>query len=108
MKSSVEYAKKLNMRTCILTFDQPLYMKARDIASAVHLSDEVLVVVRLGSFHTVISYMGSIGYIMAESGIEEALSTIYAENTIDHIAPGHAYARAVRAHTLLQLITINF
>lgn len=39
---------------------------------------------------------------MAGSGIKEALSTIYAENTIDHIASGHAYARAVRAHTLLQ------
>ncbi|CAG9841028.1 unnamed protein product [Diabrotica balteata] len=53
-------------------------MKARDIASAVHLSDEVLVVVRLGSFHT----------------LKEALSTIYAENTIDYMASGHAYARA--------------
>lgn len=31
MKSSVDNAKELNMRTCILTFDQPLYMKARDI-----------------------------------------------------------------------------
>ncbi|GFS90818.1 uncharacterized protein TNCV_1004011 [Trichonephila clavipes] len=90
------------MRTCILTFDQPLYMKAQDIASAVCLSDEVLVVVRLGSFHTVMSYMRSIGYIMAGSGIKEVLSTIYAENTIDHIISGRAYARAVRAHTLLQ------
>lgn len=49
------------------------------------------------------SYMGSIGYIMAGSGIKEALSTIYAENTIDHIMSGRAYARAVRAHILLQL-----
>ncbi|GFX78979.1 uncharacterized protein TNCV_3912671 [Trichonephila clavipes] len=61
MKTSVENAKQLNMRTCILTFDQPLYMKAWDIASAVCLSDEALVAVRLGSFHTVMSYMGSIG-----------------------------------------------
>ncbi|GFV62594.1 uncharacterized protein TNCV_2528191 [Trichonephila clavipes] len=81
MKTSVENAKQLNMRTCILTFDQPLYMKARDIASTVYLSDEVLVV-RLGSFHTAMSYMGS---TMAGSGIKKVLSTIYAENTIDHI-----------------------
>lgn len=39
---------------------------------------------------------------MAGSGIKEVLSTIYAENTIDHITSGRAYARAVRAHTLLQ------
>lgn len=102
IKNSVDNAKELSMRTCILTFDQPLYMKARDIASAVYLSDEILVVVRLGSFHTLMSYMGSIDHIMAGSGIKEALYTIYAENTIDHITSGHAYARAVRAHTLLQ------
>ncbi|GFU56056.1 uncharacterized protein TNCV_3405201 [Trichonephila clavipes] len=101
MKSSVEKAKQLNMRTCILTIDQPLYMKARDIASVVCLSNEVLVAVRLGSFHTAMSYMGSIGYIMAGSGIK-VLSTIYAENTIDHIISERAYARAVRARTLLQ------
>ncbi|GFY23388.1 hypothetical protein TNCV_3940841 [Trichonephila clavipes] len=50
MKTSIENAKQLDMRTCILTFDQPLYMKAWDIASAVCLSDEVSVVVRLGYY----------------------------------------------------------
>ncbi|GFY79679.1 uncharacterized protein TNIN_224991 [Trichonephila inaurata madagascariensis] len=68
MKTSVENAKQLSMRTCILTFDQPLYMKARDIASAVCLSDEVLIVVRLGSFNTVMSYMGSIVTLWLEVG----------------------------------------
>ena len=102
MITSVDNAKALGMRTCVVTFDQPLFMKASDIASAICLSDEILVVVRLGSFHTVMSYMGSIGYIMGGSGIKEALCTIYAENTIDHIMSGRAYARAVRAHILLQ------
>lgn len=108
MKTSVNNAKESSMRTCILTFDQPLYMKARDIASAVCLSDEILVIVRLGSFHTLMSYMGSIGYIMAGSGIKEVFSTIYAENTIDHILSGRAYARAVRAHSLLQQALSQF
>lgn len=67
------------MRKCILTFDQLLYMKARDIYSAGCLSDEVLVVLRLGSFHTLMSYMGSICYIMAGSVIIKVLSIFYAE-----------------------------
>lgn len=41
---------------------------------------------------------------MAGSRIKEALSTIYAEQTVDNILSRHAYARAVRAHTLLQVV----
>ncbi|GFY45006.1 uncharacterized protein TNIN_99141 [Trichonephila inaurata madagascariensis] len=103
MKISVENAKSLNMKTCIVTFDQPLYIKSQDITSAICLSDEMFPVVRLDSFHALMSYMGSIGYIMAGSGIKEALSTVYAKNIINHIMSGRAYARAAHAHILLQL-----
>ena len=47
------------------------------------------------------SFLGAIGYIMANSGIEQILATVYAENTTAHIMKGKAYKRAVRAHTLL-------
>ncbi|KYN15739.1 hypothetical protein ALC57_12036 [Trachymyrmex cornetzi] len=85
------------------TMDQPLYIKSRDIVAATNLSDTTQVVVRLGGFHTILSFLGCIGYIMAGSGIKEALNTIYAEKTVDTILSGHAYARAVRAHTLLEV-----
>ena len=49
------------------------------------------------------SFFGSIGYIMQGSGIQEALSLIYAPKSLKKMLNGHAYARAVRAHTLLQL-----
>ena len=45
-------------------------------------------------------FIGSIGHVMGGSGIKEASSHTYAENTIDHIMSGHAYSRTVRAHTL--------
>lgn len=80
-----------------------LYIKSRDIIAATKLSNITEVVVRLGGFHMILSFLGCIGYIMAGSGIKEALSTIYAEKTVDTILSGHAYARAVRAHTLLQV-----
>ncbi|GBM73980.1 hypothetical protein AVEN_121791-1 [Araneus ventricosus] len=40
---------------------------------------------------------------MQGSGIKEVLSLIYAPNSLDKMLTGHAYARAVRAHTLLHL-----
>ena len=49
------------------------------------------------------SFFGSIGYIMQGSGIQEVLSLIYAPKSLEKMLNGHAYARAVRAHTLLQL-----
>ena len=49
------------------------------------------------------SFFGSIGYIMQESGIPEALSLIYEPKSLEKMLNGHAYAKVVRAHTLLQL-----
>lgn len=40
---------------------------------------------------------------MAESDLKEAISTVYARNSVDKILQGHAYARAIRTHTLLQV-----
>ncbi|KYN19070.1 hypothetical protein ALC57_08602 [Trachymyrmex cornetzi] len=101
--TSAEKAVCLGMKTCFITFDQPLYMKARDILAATLISDETFIVIRLGGFHMLMSFMGCIGYIMEGSDINQVLSLIYTEKTVDHILYGHAYARAVRAHVLLQL-----
>lgn len=49
------------------------------------------------------SFMGVIGHIMQGSGIKEVLAEIYASKSLEEMLNGHAYARAVRAHTLLQL-----
>lgn len=98
---AAQECKKLNQRTCFVTFDQPLYIKARNIVESSKLNPQI--VVRLGGFHLLMSFMGSIGYIMAGSGLRELLNTIYAANSIDKMMTGHAYSRAVRAHMLTQL-----
>ena len=104
LRMALEDAEKLNLKTVFVTFDLPLYMKAIDIIlSAPHDSSLKKIVVRLGGFHLLMSFLGSIGFIMADSGLKEILCTIYAENSVDHILTGHAYARAVRAHLLVQL-----
>lgn len=51
LHKAVERSKKLGQTTTIVTFDQPLYMKARDIISA-EGNNSILsnVIIRLGDF----------------------------------------------------------
>ncbi|GBM97083.1 hypothetical protein AVEN_134370-1 [Araneus ventricosus] len=97
----LEYSLKYGHATCIITFDQPLYIKAKEVASSAENSGISKIVVRLGGFHMCVSFLGSIGFIMAGSGLKEVLSSIYASHSVDKILTGHAYSRAVRGHTLL-------
>lgn len=95
-------AEKYRQETTIITFDQPLYIKAVDV---IHSSnDERLknVIIRLGGFHLLMSFLGSIGNLMSGSGLEELWQTVYAKKSIPHMMNGHAYSRAVRAHLLTQ------
>ncbi|GBN48106.1 hypothetical protein AVEN_204064-1 [Araneus ventricosus] len=86
------------------TFDQHLYTKAQEIvAAAPEGSDLSKIAIRLEGFPLLGSFFGAFGYIMQGSGIKEVLSLIYAPNSLDKMLNGHAYARAVRAHTLLHL-----
>lgn len=95
---AVTESRKLKQKICFVTFDQPLYFKARTIvAQDKELKD---VVVRLGGFHLLMSYLGAIGYIMDGSGIEDLWSTVYAAESIKKMLNGHAFSRALRAHIL--------
>ena len=99
---------KAAQKTCFVTFDQPLYIKATEI---VRSSPELAcVVVRLGGFHLLMSLMGAIGYIMSGSGLQELWESVYAKNSVVQMISGHAYNRALRAHflTLQALASILF
>lgn len=90
--------------TKFVTFDQQLYWKARDIVGNAPADSELKqVVVRLGGFHLLMSFMGSIGNIMSGSGLENLWSTMHAEGSIPQMLLEKAYERAVRAHILSNL-----
>ena len=84
VRSTLEYiatqAEKMNQDP-ILTFDR--------------------IVLMLGGFHEEMSALGSIGNVMDGSGIKEALSTVYAEGSVEAMLSGKAVARAFRGHQLL-------
>ena len=90
-------AKLLNIDTACVTFDQPLWMKAVEIVQSTSLK----VFCRLGGFHMIMSYIGSIGSVMAGSGLEEALAVCYGSNTVTHMLSGKAISRALRGFFLV-------
>ena len=88
--------------TPIVTFDQPLWWKSKTIIlHEGEVSELKPIVLILGGFHTVMSYLGCIGHIMHCSGLKEVLELAYAENAVSHMLTGKAYARAVRGHFLV-------
>ena len=89
-------AAKLGQKA-VVTFDQPLWYKAMMIKTTKNLDIAIL----LGNFHTQMSFLSSIGYVMQNSGIKQIFSLAYAENYVDKMLSGGHYARAMRAHDLL-------
>ena len=91
-----EQSSKLNVPTPTITFDQPLYVKAYEIVSSTNMN----IFVRLGGFHQLMSFLGSIGCIMEGSGLQPALETVYASLTVNHMFTGKAFSHAMRGHML--------
>ena len=88
--------------TPILTFDQPLYWKAMEIQIWENqFSDFKAIVLILGQYHTRMSFLGSIGYLMTGSGFDSILKLVYAENVVPHVMSGKAIARAIRGYILV-------
>ena len=88
--------------TPVITFDQPLWWKALTIKSCELGNSELKsIVLRLGAFHIQMSLLGSIRYVMHDSGLKEPLETIYAPNVVAHMLSGKAVARAVRGHFIV-------
>ena len=101
LKYVCEHARRHDV-TPILTFDQPLWWKALMIIVTEPVGSNLRdIVLRLGGFHTEMSFLGCIGHLMAASGLQELLELIYSSNTVVHILTGKAIARAVRAHLLV-------
>ena len=101
LKFASEHARRHSV-TPIVTFDQPLWWKALMIIMSEPLDSDLRnIVLRLGGFHTEMSFLGCIGSLMAGSGLKEILEMIYAPNSVEHILTGKAIARAVRAHLLV-------
>lgn len=107
INESVDETLSLSMKNYVITFDQPLYVKANDIVGAHNFGDEIKVVVKLGGFQTVLSFLGTEEFIMKDFGLQKMFLRVYGENTVEKIASGHQYTRALRANSLILLALLK-
>ena len=85
-----------------LTFDKPLWWKAMCIVyDEPPESDLKRVVLRLGAFHTQMSFLGSIGHVLKGSGPQKVLKLIFADDAVSHILSAKAVQQAIHGHFLV-------
>ena len=75
----IDQANSLEIQTPVITFDQPLWLKANEIVQ----TKELNVVLMLGGFPTMMSFMGSIGHLMEGFGLSEALQNVHVKTHDD-------------------------
>lgn len=95
LQFAITETTKINQKTSIVTFDQPTYWKARAV-----IDDEKQILVRLGGFYLLTSYLKAIGFIMRGSGFELLWSKVYSPETTEKMLLGQALEKALRAHIL--------
>ena len=98
-----DQCRRYNIKNPCITFDQPLWLKAVEIIEEKSLH----IVCRLGGFHTLMSFMGSIGTMMQGSGLSECLETIYGANAVTHMLSGKAFSQALRGHFLVEAALVS-
>lgn len=98
----MDITKHLGQKNTVITVDQALYCKLKEL---VWLKDPVFstVVVRLGGgLHIALNFLKCIGHHMESAGLEDIWieGGLYNENTTQAILSGKMYNHAVRAHKL--------
>lgn len=88
---SVKYADLLQLEAFVLVFDQ-----------AIHEELKKRIVVRLGAFHTKMSYLACIGIRYKDAGLSDIFleAGLVASGSLDGVMNGKHYNRGVQAHKI--------
>ena len=102
LQKCIDYADLLRLNYIMVVFDMAIYLKAQEI----RWNDKILhdrVVVRLGEFHTAMSYLGVIGRRFGSAGLSDILveADIIGQGSINSVLSGKHYNRAIRAHKIM-------
>lgn len=60
------------------------------------------IVLILGGFHLMMSYLGSLGGLMKGAGLKKVLHFICGVNAVEHVLFGKAVSRVLRSHFILE------
>lgn len=102
LTEATKMVEQMQCPAAVVVFDQAIYCKAQMI----RWTDEELrkrLVIRLGEFHTILAFLGTIGKRFEKSGLEDVLveAEIVSVGSMKGVTSGHMYNRSVRAHKLL-------
>ena len=101
---SIKYADVLHLAVVVLVFDQAIYAKAQKIIWEDDTEDwKKRLVVRLGGFHTKMSYLACIGIRYKDAGLADLIieSGLVASGSVKGVMNGHHYNRAFRTHKIV-------
>jgi len=99
---AMEAAGTLRQKYCFITMDLAAAKIALDITW--HTPDKFHnVIIQLGGFHIMCSYLGALGKMMCGSGFEDLVmqAGVCAGGSIDKVMAGKHYNRAMRVHQLM-------
>ena len=102
LKRSVTMGQKLGQHGIIIVMDQAIYAKAQEIV--LQKSGEFQnVVLRMGSFHVITTFLVVIGKRFADAGLVDILieSGVVAFGSMNGVLEGRHYNRAIRAHRIV-------
>ena len=106
VKSSVDYfmtlSRKLGQDDTVITCDQAIYDIVKGLVKK-YPQQYTSLVVRLGGFHIAENFLGTIGFFMKGSGIEDILSSlgIFGKGTINKIISGRDYYKMLFCHSIV-------
>ncbi|XP_070569267.1 uncharacterized protein [Ptychodera flava] len=102
LSRSVDIANKLSLQSIVVTMDQAIYSKAQEIRWQNEEYTKRLIL-RLGEFHTAMSFLSTIGKRFRDAGLEDISieSGILAQGSANGVMSGHHYNRSVRCHKLV-------
>ena len=92
---------QLGLENIVLVCDQAIYAKAVEVAWAEEKFKSVII--RLGAFHTICTFLAVIGKRFSEAGLRDIAieSGVIAEGSTKGVFQGKQYNRAVRFHKLM-------
>ena len=102
LKRSVDIADKLKLGTIVLVIGQAIYAKAQIIRwrNPQYMERSVI---RLGAFHTAMSFLGCLGKRFRDARLQHIMieSEIIATGSVNGVFAGKHYNQAVRVHKLV-------
>ncbi|XP_028410461.1 uncharacterized protein LOC114533074 [Dendronephthya gigantea] len=102
LSQSIDIADKLNQNSMVVVMDEAVYAKAQWIRWTKGMFQS-RIVLRLGEFHVIMSFLGVIGKRFQDGGLRDILieSNIIAKGSVNGVLSGKHYNRSIRSMKII-------